>query len=225
MKTIERIKKKQWRAKTTTSIESLPQDLIVEIVAQLVSQSATPISDLEKLQMTCKMFRAASKTKLIGQRISLKKEWNLHWWNKRRYFAILEHCAAVGNPEACFILGLENVFNLGRMSLGLCYLEKAIIGGYGAAIYTMGILLFGDHRTRQMGMQLLNRIRAVGTDTVRRDVLESVRMITMNKRSPGQIERCTNPTCGRVEGWNERQSFCSEICQWTSEYVEFYTNM
>ncbi|XP_038979888.1 uncharacterized protein LOC120110002 [Phoenix dactylifera] len=165
MKATKRIQKKQWRAKTTTSIKSLPHDLIVEIVAQLVSLSSTPVSDLENLQMTCKMFRTASKAKLVGQHISLEKEWSMHWWNKERYFAILNNCAAAGNLKACFILGLENVFNLESLNLGLRYLEKAMVGGHDAATYTMGILLFGDHRTRQIGMEYLNKIGVVSGGT------------------------------------------------------------
>ena len=130
----------------------------------------------------------------------------------------------------------ENIFNLKRLRLGLCYLDKAMVGGHDAATYTMGILFFRDHRTRQTAMEFLNKIGASGTNdsetkilpslcAVRTKVLKAVRMITMNRWSPGRREQCANPSCGVEKGWDARQSFCSDLCKWTSEYFRFYEEM
>ncbi|XP_072996770.1 F-box protein At2g35280-like [Typha latifolia] len=228
------MKLKSSRAK----IEELPNDLIGEVVGQLVSHSPTPISDLDNLRITCKTFHAASKEKSVGRRIAIEKERWMQWWDSDRYNGILEHCAKVGNPEACFLLGLKIVFDLGDVSVGLGYLRKAVEGGHVAALYTVGIVLFGYEKEEELGMEYLKKFEALcnchaevedagvpQVERYRRKALDAIRLVTWRRWSGMKRERCTIPWCGGRIGWDNCKYFCSESCKWSCECFEFYEEM
>lgn len=66
---------------------------------------------------------------------------NMKWVENERYLAIVNHLVAVGNPDACFIVGVTLVFAHQDMEQGLLFLDKAAIMGHKAAVYVLGLLL------------------------------------------------------------------------------------
>ena len=54
----------------------------------------------------CKVFRDATAARKVGRCMAVHREWRLHWWDKARFLSVLRRCAASGNPEASYILGL-----------------------------------------------------------------------------------------------------------------------
>ena len=54
----------------------------------------------------CKVFRDATAAREVGRCMAVDREWRLHWWDKERFLSVLGECAATGNPEASYILGL-----------------------------------------------------------------------------------------------------------------------
>lgn len=54
----------------------------------------------------CKVFRDATAAREVGRCMAVHREWRLHWWDKERFLSVLGECAATGNPEASYILGL-----------------------------------------------------------------------------------------------------------------------
>jgi hypothetical protein len=52
------------------------------------------------------VFRDATAARKVGRCMAVHREWRLHWWDKSRFLSVLRRCAASGNPEASYILGL-----------------------------------------------------------------------------------------------------------------------
>ncbi|RZS23293.1 hypothetical protein BHM03_00056225 [Ensete ventricosum] len=85
-------------------IDSLPQDLLVEMCVSIVSSSPTPREDIMRLRAS--RFREVSKGRKVGQCMPMRRECVFHWLNADGYFAFLRSCAECGNLEASLILGL-----------------------------------------------------------------------------------------------------------------------
>jgi hypothetical protein len=52
------------------------------------------------------VFRDATAAREVGRCMAVQREWRLHWWDKARFLSVLRRCAASGNPDASYILGL-----------------------------------------------------------------------------------------------------------------------
>ncbi|RWV87245.1 hypothetical protein GW17_00050780 [Ensete ventricosum] len=89
-----------------TDIDSLPQDLLVELCVSIVSSSPTSREDIMRLRALCRRFREASKGRKVGQCMPVRRERVFRWLDADGYFAFLRSCAECGNLEASLILGL-----------------------------------------------------------------------------------------------------------------------
>ncbi|OEL35604.1 hypothetical protein BAE44_0003375 [Dichanthelium oligosanthes] len=58
---------------------------------------------------------------------------------RRSFLSVLRRCAASGNPEASYILGLEEFCNR-RKASALRHLRRAMEHGHAAAAYMIGII-------------------------------------------------------------------------------------
>ncbi|CAD6251982.1 unnamed protein product [Miscanthus lutarioriparius] len=87
-------------------IAGLPSDILVEVMANIATRSSTPLNDIVNLRQSCKLFRDATAAREVGRCMAVQREWRLHWWDKTRFLSVLRRCAASGNPEASYILGL-----------------------------------------------------------------------------------------------------------------------
>ncbi|RWV87248.1 hypothetical protein GW17_00050778 [Ensete ventricosum] len=101
--------RREERVKTTmttmaTDIDSLPQDLLVEMCVSIVSSSPAPREDIMCLRAS--RFREVSKGRKVGQCMPMRRERVFRWLNADGYFAFLRSCAECDNLEASLILGL-----------------------------------------------------------------------------------------------------------------------
>ncbi|XP_078151946.1 F-box protein At1g67340-like [Carex rostrata] len=228
------------RKVNTSIINMLPEDLIVEIVAQLVSHSSEPFVDLYNLKNTSKLFYAASKDEIVKERIALDREFpSLNWTVTDRGMSILNACAEAGNAEACFILALINIFDKEDISTGVDLLKKATCKGHTEALYLMNIvtLRFQEHHL----LTAVNSDGVFGADEInfghgddqfelcREKVVNLIRHISWNKWQATLVgnrqQWCKNSECGTVRGWDRHRIFCSNACRWNHEYFALCREM
>ncbi|WOK95377.1 hypothetical protein Cni_G04084 [Canna indica] len=150
---------------TISSFNSLPQDLVIELCMHVVSTSSTPHEDLRSLRASCSRFFAASKEKIIGRRMPVKKMDGFRWSDIKNYLAFLKYCAESGNLEASYLLGLQEMYTSKDKKIknsGLNHLLNAMEGGHKASTYVAGIILFKKPETRSLGTRILNKLAALG---------------------------------------------------------------
>ncbi|KAG6517002.1 hypothetical protein ZIOFF_020379 [Zingiber officinale] len=228
---------------TTTgnvSVTSLPHDLTVELFVRVASTSSTPRRDLKRLRESCKDFHEASRAKKVGKFMHVRRELELclNWFDRKEYLELLRGCARCDNLDACFILGLEEIFNSKEKTVGLSHLQKAKMGEHPVAAYVLGMLLFSEPETRPLAVRVLSELAAAektgGAATslggcglireCRREAAATMRDMTWVR--PERVELvCPNRQCGRAFGthdWDlwlhgENRSFCSNVCRWRHE--------
>ncbi|CAL5060459.1 unnamed protein product [Urochloa decumbens] len=227
-------------------IAGLPSDILVEVTASIATRSPTPLDDIVNLRRSCKVFRDATAARKVGRCMAVDREWRLHWWDKARFLSVLRWCAASGNMEASYILGLEEFCNRRRKAIGLWHLRRAMEHGHAAAAYMIGIITLHDSLRSPGGAeQELERLDwfcapiSAGPRTrrrmasVRREAVSVMRRLTMRRwRLAEPPTPCTDPWCGKVEtetagawAWDgdgdEERWFCSRTCRWKHEYCKF----
>ncbi|KAL6629204.1 hypothetical protein ACP70R_028969 [Stipagrostis hirtigluma subsp. patula] len=225
-------------------IAGLPSDILVEVTANIATRSSTPLSDIVSLRQSCKVFRDATSARKVGRCMAVHREWRLHWWDKTRFLSVLRRCAASGNPEASYILGLEEFCNRRRKAIGLRHLRRAMEDGHAAAAYMIGMIILHDSCSRRGIEQVLERLEGLSASAstghprtrrriaaVRREAASVMRRLTMRRwRKLEPPTPCTNPWCGEmeaetVEAWDadedEERRFCSRMCRWKHEYSKF----
>ncbi|KAF8685928.1 hypothetical protein HU200_043849 [Digitaria exilis] len=225
-------------------IAGLPSDILVEVTASIATRSATPLSDIVNLRRSCRVFRDATAARKVGRCMAVNREWRLHWWDKSRFLSVLRRCAASGNPEASYILGLEEFCNRRRKATGLWHLCRAMEHGHAAAAYMIGMITMHDSLcSPAVAEQALERLdwlspsASAGPQTrrrmasVRREAVSVMRRLTLRRwRMVEPPMPCADPWCGKVEmataeAWDEdgeeERWFCSRTCRWRHEYCKF----
>ncbi|KAI0516386.1 hypothetical protein KFK09_009059 [Dendrobium nobile] len=138
-----------------SDISLLPPELLEEIIQRALSSSPTPIRDIRSLRRTCKKFHAICSSKRVGKYVSVE-DWSMYWHNKEGYFGFVRFCAESENVNASFLLGLEEMVNLGRFDIALHHLQFAASQGHIVSKYFMGVFLLGDESSRSYAINLLN---------------------------------------------------------------------
>ncbi|MFS7934190.1 putative F-box protein [Helianthus anomalus] len=150
---------------STTSVGSLPRDLLVDVLGRVASSSFTDLfnaklslsmlTNLFLLLHSCKDFLESTTNDYISQRISIEKFSITNWFTRnKRVIAFLSQCFNKGNPESLFRKGMIDYFTSVNVESGLLYLKRAVEKGHLEATYVYGMILFssGD----QQGLKLLN---------------------------------------------------------------------
>ncbi|XP_047076281.1 uncharacterized protein LOC124686360 [Lolium rigidum] len=220
-------------------IAGLPSDILVEVTARIAGESTTPLNDIVSLRRSCKVFRDATAAREVGRCMAVQREWRLHWWDKARFLSVLRRCAASGNPDASYILGLEEICNRRRKASGLLHLRRAMEHGHPVAAYTIGMIMLRDSLDLEgieQAMEYLeggsaSRIRSnIKIASVRREAASVMRRLTMRRWKRAEpTAPCTEPLCGKMEetaeAWDEaddeQRRFCSRMCRWRHEYRRF----
>ncbi|CAN6247288.1 unnamed protein product [Urochloa humidicola] len=227
-------------------IAGLPSDILVEVTASIATRSPTPLVDIVNLRRSCKVFRDATAARKVGRSMAVHREWRMHWWDKSRFLSVLRWCAASGNPEASYILGLEEFCNRRRKAIGLWHLRHAMEHGHAAAAYMIGMITLHESLRSPGGAeQALERLEldwflasgSAGPSTrrrmasARREAVSVMRRLTMRRwRMAEPPAPCADPWCGKVEtetagawdgGGDEDRWFCSRTCRWKHEYCKF----
>ncbi|WOL06020.1 hypothetical protein Cni_G14752 [Canna indica] len=150
---------------TISSFNTLPQDLVIKLCMHVVYTSSTPHEDLRSLRTSCSKILAASKEKIIGRCMPVKKMDGFHWSDIKNYLAFLKYCAESGNLEASYLFGLQEMYTSKDKKIrnsGLNHLLNAMEGGHKASTYVAGIVLFKKPETRSLGTSILNKLAAMG---------------------------------------------------------------
>ncbi|XP_041010360.1 putative F-box protein At1g67623 [Juglans microcarpa x Juglans regia] len=146
----------------STSIKSLPDELLTEVLAEVGSASFT---DLYNAKLSCKDFLKLSEEDQIFQRVSLDKFSAIPCSANPKILSFLERCKECRNPESLYRQGMLDYFQQGMTESGLEYLKRAAEKGHMEATYVYSIILLclgddGDRESKLQGMKILSSLKA-----------------------------------------------------------------
>ncbi|RLN43017.1 hypothetical protein C2845_PM01G45860 [Panicum miliaceum] len=133
------------RRRHRSSLAELPIDLAIKIAGRLAATSEWPMDDLCALWATCHRKLRVCGEPEVGQRIALMRfADDMSWDDPVGYATLVGHLTNVGNPEACFITGMEVTFHKGTPLAPVCTVElqRAAEFGHNRAAYVATILLY-----------------------------------------------------------------------------------
>ncbi|KAL5220576.1 hypothetical protein ABZP36_025289 [Zizania latifolia] len=119
----------------------LPDDLVLVVLSKLAASASSP-SDFFNVRLTCKRLNGLGRHDVIfakASRASLAVK-AAAWSEPAHRF--LKRCAAAGNLEACYILGMIRFYCLGSRSGGAALMARAAVGGHAAALYSLAVIQF-----------------------------------------------------------------------------------
>ncbi|MCL7048696.1 hypothetical protein MKW94_012283 [Papaver nudicaule] len=151
----------------TTMINSIPHEVVTEILAKVASASLVDHFNANK---SCKLFHEAGCDNFILRHASVQELPIIQWCpNKSKVSStFLKQCEESQNPEVLYRKGME-------------LLHKAANLGHVVAAYVLGIILLddaGDDQEVLRGKQLLSRS------------LTREKCTRKRSRSGGEIEEC-----------------------------------
>uniref|UniRef100_A0A2P2L240 MYND-type domain-containing protein n=2 Tax=Rhizophora mucronata TaxID=61149 RepID=A0A2P2L240_RHIMU len=121
--------------------EYLPDDLVICILCKLSSSALCP-SDFVNVLMTCKRLNGIGLHSLVLSKASQKtfaiKAKN---WSESAH-RFLKLCAAAGNVEACYTLGMIRFYCIQNRGSGASLMARAAIGSHAPALYSLAVIQF-----------------------------------------------------------------------------------
>ncbi|CAA0321769.1 F-box domain [Arabidopsis suecica] len=142
------------KTKASLCLDSLPEDLLVEISS---CTGASSLSAVRNLRLVSKSFRRICDEKYVFYRLSLKEIEFLPWHENSAKF--IERCTESRNPEALFQKGFINYFRDKLQDRGLEYLAEAAEKGIKEAKYVYGVILIClGGKTKQKGFEILSSV-------------------------------------------------------------------
>ncbi|XP_059302406.1 putative F-box protein At1g67623 [Lycium ferocissimum] len=127
-----------------SSIESLPNELLTEIVARVASFS---FKSYINAKLSCKVFHEVANERYVYQNATLVDFPLLNLWLKpkqekiNKITSFLELCRECGNTEALYRKGVMDLFRNDRPELALELVKRAAKGGHIGAFYVIGIIM------------------------------------------------------------------------------------
>ncbi|XP_004508629.1 putative F-box protein At1g67623 [Cicer arietinum] len=229
------ISKKRHAPSSLTSIESLPRDLLLEVVTNVASQS---FIDLHNMKMCCKDFLEVTEDKHVLQNISLDNFPLIQWFLNERALSFLKRCMECENIESLFREGLREYFRYPNGNIdGLENLKKASQKGHKEAKYVYGMILLcsEDYESRKEGfehMRYLRKFKCIMSSRKKVQYLTSFLW-----KNNGMLVRNQTPLCNSkstCKGWRVKKGrwlllddddddigLC-EYCRWDHELEFFY---
>ncbi|KAM7254321.1 hypothetical protein ACFE04_028096 [Oxalis oulophora] len=122
-------------------IDRLPDDLVITILSKLSSSASSP-SDFFTVLLTCKRLNKLALNPLVISKAGLHvfsvkaKSWSE---NSHRF---LKYACHVGNPEACYTLGMIRFYCLQSKGNGLSLMARAAIKSHALALYSLAVIQF-----------------------------------------------------------------------------------
>ena len=129
----------------TRSMQDLPTEVAVQIAGHLAAMSVSPMDDLRSLRATCRFLCGVTRDRAVGQCINVRQfAAAMLWRDRAANAALLADLTNIGNPEACYMTGMMNVFSKGTPEARPCIIElaRATERGHNVAAYVAAILLF-----------------------------------------------------------------------------------
>ncbi|XP_018443460.2 putative F-box protein At1g67623 [Raphanus sativus] len=131
--------------KRRVSLNSLPDDLLLEISSRTAASS---LSAVRNLRLVSKTFKRTCDEKYVISRLSLHELTLLSWHQgpepqrkARSLSNFYKRCRRNGNPEALYLKGVNNYFRRNQKHKGLKLLSQAAKKGNKEAIYIYGLIL------------------------------------------------------------------------------------
>ncbi|MED6212935.1 hypothetical protein PIB30_088262 [Stylosanthes scabra] len=158
-------KNRSCSSSTITTIQSLPKDLLVEIVASVASHSS---DDLFNVKKSCKDLLDAEKDYYVYRRISLDKFPFIPWRRSpttEKLSLFLKYCKENQNTESLYREGLQEFLgNNGNMEEGLRNLDMVAKKGPKEVKYVYGMILLcsssmEDEKSVELGLGHLRFLR------------------------------------------------------------------
>ncbi|KAL3497817.1 hypothetical protein ACH5RR_040549 [Cinchona calisaya] len=142
---------------TSSSITSLPMELVTEVLARVAASSSI---DLFRAKQSCKMIFEASKDNYVYRRASLEEYPIVSWRENSGVSMFLNECRLNKNPEALYRKGVVDYFGGKDLELAFECLKEAAKSGHDEASYALGIIfLFNGGALKQKGITLLNSMK------------------------------------------------------------------
>ncbi|KAM6600462.1 hypothetical protein CsatA_020077 [Cannabis sativa] len=223
---------------STKTIDWLPNDLIVDILAHVATIS---ISDFFNAKLSWKLFNKLAKDNdhYIYNKLSLD-ELSCHPWDlymSKEATTLFTKCLNSQNSEAMYRLGVTEYLNFHKKKKsGIELLEKAVNAGHLGASYFMGIILIckeedeSDDETKQSGIrhgiQLLGRVKTSAQMRECREKLKHIAQklwLTQNHNFLiPKLFQCQFPNRKR-KSWplldDYSHSLCCNTCRFNYEIV------
>ncbi|XP_071926206.1 putative F-box protein At1g67623 [Coffea arabica] len=160
---------------STTSILSLPTDVLSKVLARVGSSSST---DLFSAKLCCKLFNEVSDADTIYQRVSLQKFEIVPWHKIDKVSRFLKKCRQCKNPKAVYRKAVVDYFSDKHLDRSLECLEDAANSGHPDAAYALGIIYIfvGTDELKRRGMRLLTGLQW-GLKLCRENLRALLRMI------------------------------------------------
>ncbi|XP_010418540.1 PREDICTED: putative F-box protein At1g67623 [Camelina sativa] len=161
--------KKSW--KTRICLDSLPEDLLVEISSCIAASS---LSEVRNLRLVSKPFRHICDDGYVLRRLSLQETPLFPWHRDHETFSnFFKRCRKNGNPEALYRKGFIYYFLQNREHKGLKHLAKAAEKGHKEAKYVYGLILIClGGQTKQKGFKILSSVTKPLLSTTIDELLE-----------------------------------------------------
>ncbi|KAG2323902.1 hypothetical protein Bca4012_038243 [Brassica carinata] len=158
-------------------LESLPQDLLGDILSRVGSSS---VEDIRPCLLVPKNISAAVEDHRVFQNLNLRPQAMNPLVTFFRTRHCLQKCINGDNPAAHYIEGIKQYFIFDNMNLGLFHLKKSAQGKYDNGTYLYGMLLLcnGNIAQGQIILRSLDweesKLRA---DRAWREVKRSMRFV------------------------------------------------
>ena len=191
---------------TLIPIKSILQDLLVNVVARVSSESYI---DHYNMKVCCRDFFHASKDNYMWQQVSLEKFPLIPWLHKEdasMFDSFMQSCKGGGNIEALYRVGLRELKSfVGNVENGIKYLKMAAEKGHLEAKYAYALILLCsyDDDFRKQGVEYLEFLRnAKCVVNCRNKVITLLGRLW--RRPHGTLKRNPTPLCCNkpCKGWN-----------------------
>nr|GMC65787.1 putative F-box protein At1g67623 [Ipomoea batatas]GMC65789.1 putative F-box protein At1g67623 [Ipomoea batatas]GMD89918.1 putative F-box protein At1g67623 [Ipomoea batatas]GME01287.1 putative F-box protein At1g67623 [Ipomoea batatas]GME17553.1 putative F-box protein At1g67623 [Ipomoea batatas] len=227
-----RRKRRRTHAKTTSSnvvsssIHSLPQELVVEILAKVAAHSW---DDLFNARLSCKRWNDLDDEDFVYKHMSLAKLPIVKWKpeteeSKKKRCLFFQKCLDAGNLEALYRKGLVDYLGgKGAEDDALGYLKKAANAGHIASQYAVCIILiFLGSEHKENGIRMLSEMMSKESRedirTAREKLGDIINLTWLNNFSIATKPVCCTKHYGHVKNsWVPIDSVECKFCKCDEE--------
>ncbi|XP_058780248.1 putative F-box protein At1g67623 [Vicia villosa] len=227
--------KKQHALPSSSSIQSLPRDLLLDMLISVTSQSFV---DLYSMKLCCRNFLQVEEENYVLQKVSLNQFPLIQWFPNKKELSFLARCKESGNIESLFREGFLKYFSYPNGNIGgLERLKTAAQKGHKEAIYIYGMIMLcsKDYESRKEGLKHMRSLRMSKCIMITR---KKVQYLTSSLwRNNGLLARNQTPLCDSKDtckGWRVKKGRwllfddedddieSCEACRWDHELEFFY---
>ncbi|KAM3267899.1 putative F-box protein [Capsicum chacoense] len=172
-----------------SSIQSLPNELLTDIVARVASRS---FKNFINVKLSCKAFNELANEQYVYQKATLV-DFPIAPWQKQtqekinKVNSLMELCRECGNTEALYRKGVVDYFKDDEPEVAVEFLKRAAKGGHVGARYVIGIIMvFMGGEYKRKGLMLIGNMKETErklTRACRKSLIEILREIWVTNPS------------------------------------------